>query len=83
MPTTRLRHQITETEEIEAALDLGSREWPLLSRSDVLRALVLRGAESLHLTLAERVMATELAMHQLTELGIDYPSNYLASIRSA
>ena len=81
MPTTRPRHQITETDEIAEAIDAGLREWPDLSRSDVIRELIVKGADALHLSAAERVLAFELALKQLEDLDIQYPPNYLDEVR--
>lgn len=81
MPTTRPRHQITETDEIAAAIDAGLREWPDLSRSDVIRELIVKGADALNLSAAERVLAFELALKQLEDLDIRYPPNYLDELR--
>jgi len=81
VPTTRPRHQITETEDIAAAIDAGLREWPDLSRSEVIRELILKGAESLNLTAVERVLAVELALKELASLNIHYPEGYLEDLR--
>jgi hypothetical protein len=81
MPTTRPRHQITETDEIAEAIDAGLREWPDLSRSDVIRELIVKGADALNLSAAERVLAFELALKQLEDLDIQYPPNYLDEVR--
>ena len=81
MPTTRPRHQITETDEIAEAIDAGLREWPDLSRSDVIRELIVKGADALSLSAAERVLAFELALKQLEDLDIQYPPNYLDELR--
>lgn len=81
MPTTRRRHQVTETEDIAAAVETGLQEWPDLSRSDVIRELILKGAESLNLTAVERALAVELALKELESLNIRYPKDYLEDIR--
>ncbi len=81
MPTTRLRHQVTETDDIAAAVEAGLQEWPHLSRSDVIRELILKGAESLNLTAVERVLAVELALKELAALNVRYPKGYLEDIR--
>ena len=81
MPTTRLRHQVTETDDIAAALEAGLQEWPDLSRSEVIRELILKGAESLNLTAIERVLAVELALKELAALNVRYPQGYLEDIR--
>ncbi len=81
MPTTRPRHQITETDDIAAAVEAGLQEWPDLSRSEVIRELILKGAESLNLTAVERVLAVELALKELASLDIHYPEGYLEDLR--
>jgi hypothetical protein len=81
VPTTRPRHQVTETDDIAAAVEAGLQEWPDLSRSDVIRELILKGAESLNLTAVERVLAAELALKQLEDLDIEYPPEYLEELR--
>lgn len=81
MPTTRSRHQITETDEISAAVEAGLREWPELGRSDVIRKLILKGAEALKLTAVERALAVELALKELESLNIRYPQGYLDEVR--
>jgi len=81
VPTTRPRHQITETDDIAAAVEAGVQEWPDLSRSDVIRELILKGAESLSVTAVERVLAAELALKQLEDLDIEYPPDYLQELR--
>ena len=43
MPTTRPRHQITETEELAAALDEAAARWPQLSRGQLITRLALEG----------------------------------------
>ncbi len=49
MPTTRPRHTLTETDELAAALRVAGEHWPAQrdDRAALLRALVVRGAESL------------------------------------
>lgn len=47
MPTTRPRHQITETDEVARALDVAARRWPEKSRAALLVALAEEGARSL------------------------------------
>jgi len=81
VPTTRPRHQITETDDIAAAVEAGLQEWPDLSRSEVIRELILKGAESLNLTAVERVLAVELALKELASLDIHYPEGYLEDLR--
>jgi hypothetical protein len=68
---------ITDTGEIAEALDVGAWRWPDFSRPEVLRHLVVRGAEAV---LAEREERSK-AVDALSELGIHYPPNYLEELR--
>ena len=43
MPTTRPRHQVTETDELAAALDDAATRWPELSRGQLITRLALEG----------------------------------------
>lgn len=43
VPTTRPRHQVTETEELAAALDAAATRWPQLSRGQLITRLALEG----------------------------------------
>ncbi len=45
MPTTKRRHQVTETPELAHALEVAERRWPGRSRSALLAALAEVGAE--------------------------------------
>lgn len=81
MPTTRARHQITETDEIAAAIDRAAEVWPNESRSDLLRHLVTYGAERLASSPIERMLEVELALHELTKLTDGYPSDFLHELR--
>jgi hypothetical protein len=56
MPTTKPRHQVTETPEVAHALDLASRRWPGRSRGALLSLLVIEAADAL-----EREQRDELA----------------------
>ncbi|MGC5615024.1 hypothetical protein [Georgenia sp. Z1491] len=55
MPTTRPRHQVTETDEVARALDVAARRWPRESRSRLLVRLVQTGSEALEEERAGRV----------------------------
>lgn len=43
MPTSRPRHQVTETTEVARALDLAAGKWPNESRAQLLLRLVAAG----------------------------------------
>jgi hypothetical protein len=47
MPTSRPRHQITETPAVAHALDIAARQWPTESRSKLLLRLVHAGGAAL------------------------------------
>mgnify|MGYP006277046419 FL=1 len=81
MPTTRLRHQITETDDIEAAIDRAARQWPHESRSDLIRRLVLIGAQKLLEDPVERALQIELAFQALDGVADAYPPGYLEDLR--
>ncbi len=81
VPTTRPRHQITETDDIALAVDLGCRTWPHDSRSDVMRRLILMGAERISESPVERALEIEGALAALSNLADDYPPGYLVDLR--
>lgn len=82
MPTTRPRHQITETDDIAAALDLASERWPDEPRSDLMRRLILTGARALSESPIERTLEIESALHHLAALADAYPPGYLEGLRA-
>lgn len=43
MPTTRVRHFVTETDDLAKALDAAASRWPGLSRPQLLVKLALEG----------------------------------------
>jgi hypothetical protein len=86
MPTTRPRHQITETEEISRALEVAARRWPGESRTRLILRLVTIGSSTLageqDAQLADRRAAIEetsgkytgvFGEHTLRELREDWP----------
>lgn len=81
MPTTRARHQITETDEISSALDVAAQRWPDEPRSELARRLIVQGARSLEFSSVERALEIELALVELARLGTDYPPGYLEQLR--
>lgn len=82
MPTTKPRHQVTETEAVAHALDVGARKWPGRSRAAVLAALAELGAETLESDEAGR----REARRKLVEANAGgfedaYPPGYLEELR--
>jgi hypothetical protein len=82
MPTTRPRHQVTETPEIKAALDQASRWWPDEPRGRLLVRLVEAGV-------AARLSADDEAAERRREAirasagAFDdaFPEGFLAELR--
>lgn len=81
VPTLRARHQITETDDIAAALDLAAQQWPDDSRSDLMRRLIIRGARALAESPIERTLEIEAALQSLADLSDCYPEGYLDRLR--
>ena len=83
MPTTRLRHQVTETPEVAHALDLAAKRWPGLSRSKLLLRLVHAGGSAL-----ERDHDIEASAHHAAVTGSSgryddaFGSDYLTELRA-
>jgi hypothetical protein len=80
MPTTRLRHYVTETDELSAATDAAAARWPGLSRAQRLVRLALTAAD------AEVPAAQELRDRRLAAVAkyagtFDYPADYLKVLR--
>lgn len=82
VPTTRPRHQITETEDIGKALDLAARRWPGESRGSLLLRLVGVGgsvlAEDESRQLTDRRSAIEQTSGKYTGM---FEKDYLRNLR--
>ncbi|WP_193312854.1 hypothetical protein [Georgenia subflava] len=87
MPTTRRRHQITETSAVERAIETALRRWPGESRSRALLRLIEIGSAHLDRELqveqtgrkeALKAIAEEydglVSREQLAELRQDWPA---------
>lgn len=82
MPTTRPRHIITETDSIAAALDVGQRRWPGLSRGKVVAKLVEEAARALEVEGAGRARRRRGALRNPPSNAQEwYPSDYLQDLR--
>jgi len=55
VPTTRPRHQVTETDAVAHALDVASRRWPEKSRGALVTALVEEAGRTLERDEAARL----------------------------
>lgn len=82
MPTTRRRHQVTETPAIEHALDLAARRWPNEPRTKLLMRLVQTGSEMLEREDGEETRRRRAAAERTSGkyAGV-FPANYLAELR--
>ena len=78
MPTTLLRHSITETPEIARAVDSAQVLWPDASRAEVIRQLILRGGEVTRRDLSVRTAAIETWSGCLTGA---YPQDAAARLK--
>jgi hypothetical protein len=82
MPTLRPRHQVTETDELAAALDEAAVRWPGLSRGQLITRLALEG---------HRVVVVRQRQHRSARLEAlrrhggaltnVYPQGHLESLR--
>lgn len=82
MPTTKPRHQVTETPEVAHALEVAERKWPGKSRSALLAALAEEGAKAIEKDDIEVRAARRKRLETLAG-GFDdaYPEGYLAELR--
>lgn len=82
MPTTRPRHQVTETDELAAALDEAAARWPGLSRGQLITRLALEGHRATvvrqHQRRSARIQA--LRRHSGSLTGV-YPPRHLEALR--
>ncbi|MGI8415687.1 MAG: hypothetical protein ACR2P2_05650 [Nakamurella sp.] len=82
MPTTRPRHQITETPALAHALDVAARRWPLEPRSKLLLRLIHAGTRTLEDTQSEAVRARKDAIAASSGKYADvFGDDYLADLR--
>ncbi len=82
MPTTRPRHQITETPAVAHALDLASRRWPSEPRSKLLLRLVHAGGAALEQEQGEAIRDRYEAIDASSgKYGDAFRDDYLAELR--
>ena len=82
MPTTRPRHQVTETPEIARALDLAARRWPGETRSRLLIRLVEVGTSALAEGHTETARHRSAAVDATSGKYADvFTDTYLADLR--
>lgn len=82
MPTTRPRHQVTETPDVSRALDLAAKRWPGESRAQLLLRLVHAGSTALEgaRTVAARDRLAAIEATSGKYAGV-FSDDYLAELR--
>lgn len=82
VPTSRPRHQVTETDELAAALDEAAVRWPGLSRGQLITRLALEGHRAVVVRQRQHRTARLEALRRhggaLTDV---YPQGYVDSLR--
>ncbi len=82
MPTTRPRHQVTETPEVAHAIELAAQRWPDEPRSKLLLRLVDIGRSTLEQGQNEAVRQRQAAIEASSGKYADaFSDNYLAELR--
>lgn len=82
MPTTRPRHQITETPAVAHALDLAARRWPHEPRSRLLIRLIRAGSETLEAAHGEAARHRQQAIAASSgKYADEFGDDYLAELR--
>jgi hypothetical protein len=84
MPTTKIRHTITETDEVAQALDEAARRWPedRGARSRLLLRLVAEGYRALREEQRQQAVRRRAALRRTSgSLTGVYPDDYLDRLR--
>ena len=82
MPTSRPRHQVTETPDVRRALEVAEREWPNESRGALLVHLAVMGAEELRTRQEAEAERRRRAMRELAGAYDEaFDENFLAELR--
>lgn len=82
MPTTRPRHQVTETPDVARALDRAAQRWPGEPRSRLLIRLIEAGSDALEEGRSESVRHRLTAIDSTSGKYADvFTGDYLAELR--
>jgi len=82
VPTTRPRHQVTETPAVARAIDLAARRWPGEARSKLLRRLVDAGGAALEAADGDDARRRRKAVEASSgKYGDAFTADYLAELR--
>jgi hypothetical protein len=82
VPTTRPRHQITETPAVAHALDIAAQRWPTEPRSKLLLLLVRAGSAALEEGYNEKTRRRQHTIDASSGKYADaFSGDYLAELR--
>jgi hypothetical protein len=82
MPTTRPRHQVTETPDVAHALDVAARRWPGESCSQLLLRLVAAGGDAVEDAAEREVRRRRRAVRESAGAFSDaFDDGYLERLR--
>lgn len=82
MPTTRPRHQITETDEVARALDLAAQRWPGETRGRLVVRLLTQAADRLEGENEDILVARRARLEAFRDTWAGtYPDGYLDELR--
>jgi hypothetical protein len=82
VPTTRTRHQITETPSVIRALEVAARRWPDEPRSKLLLRLIQAGSDALQHGDGEAIRSRLAALDASSGKYADaFSDDYLAKLR--
>jgi hypothetical protein len=82
MPTTRPRHQVTETPAVAHAIDLAARRWPGEPRSKLLLRLVDMGGAALEQGMGDAARQRQEAIRASSgKYAKAFSTDYLADLR--
>lgn len=84
MPTTRRRYQVTETPEVERAIDLAAERWPDQERSRLLLRVIDAGAAAVEKSPTSVTEARRRAIRRAAsgEWADAFGPDYLAKLRA-
>ncbi|MGH3546227.1 MAG: hypothetical protein ACRDPW_09930 [Mycobacteriales bacterium] len=83
MPTTKPRHQITETPAVAHAIDVAAKQWPGESRSTLLLRLITSAGEALDRSSCDAALARQAAIDSSSgKYPAAFTAGYLAELRA-
>jgi hypothetical protein len=83
MPTTKPRYQVTETDEVAAALDAAEIRWPGEPRSRLLVRLIVENGDHIAEVGDDEAARRRAAVEALdVDFSADYPHGYRDGLRA-